>query len=105
MTVDQDINVVAAPNPDLAHEPYSVAWWESRTATELRDSITRGFAQGPAFSGAVAEVERRAREETRRLRDLAAAEALRQRKRNQLIWGAAVSTLAIAAILGFWFGG
>ena len=104
MTVDQDFAVVAAPDEGAAHEPYSVAWWESRTATELRDIINRGFAQGPAFRGAVAEVERRAREETRRLRDLAAAETLRRRQRNQIIWGSAASVLAIATVLGFWLG-
>ena len=84
--------------------PFTVAWWESRTAEELRDIINRGFAGGQEFTGAVAEVERRARAETRRLRDLAAAEALARKKRGQMIWRSLAAALVLAALLGFWFG-
>lgn len=101
----ESLTVGATRTYDHSHEPFSVAWWESRTAEQLRDIINRGFAGGPEFAGAVAEVERRARAETRRLRELAAAEALSRRKRSQAIWGVAASTLAIASLLGFWFGG
>ena len=95
---------VGANHADVERpEPYSVAWWESITAEQLRDIIHRGFAGGQEFAGAVAEVERRAREETSRLRDLAAAEAFARRKRGQLIWGSVASVLAMATLLGFWF--
>lgn len=102
MTVDQTFSVVAAPDAGESCEPNSVEWWESRTPEELRDIINRGFASGQAFRGAVAETERRAREETRRLRAQAAADALRRRKRNEIMWGVGASALASAALLGFW---
>ena len=110
MTVEQGL--AAAPTPELtpvpdggdAREPYSVVWWGSRTAEELRDIINRGFAGGQQFRAAVVEAERRASEETRRLRAVAAAEALRRSKRKQILWGAAISLLIIAA-LGFWIAG
>ena len=110
MTVEQGL--AAAPTPELtpvpdggdAREPYSVVWWGSRTAEELRDIINRGFAGGQQFRAAVAEAERRASEETKRLRTVAAAEALRRTKRKQILWGAAISLLIIAA-LGFWIAG
>lgn len=102
MTVEQQLAVAPAREVIDSQEPYSVAWWESRTPEQLRDIINRGFAGGPEFKGAVAEVERRAREETRRLRELAAAEALSRKKRNRLIWGLAVSGTATAALLGYW---
>ena len=104
MTMDQTL-IVGAANADVEPSvPYSVAWWESRTAEELRDIINRGFAGGQEFTGAVAEVERRARAETRRLRDLAAAEALARKKRGQMIWRSLAAALVLAALLGFWFG-
>ena len=102
MAVEEKIAVAAAPDAGDPHVPCSVAWWESRSAEELRDIIKRGFAGGPEFPGAVAEVERRARVETRRLREQAAAEAVSRRKRNEVIWGTAASVLAIATLLGFW---
>ena len=100
MTADQKFAVITARRESL--EPFSVAWWESRTAEQLRDIINRGFAGGPEFPGAVAEIERRAREETRRLRELAATEALRRKKRKLIIWGIVVSVFAITALLGYW---
>ena len=104
MTMDQVLSVVGNDTAVEAIEPYSVAWWEGRTAEELRDIIKRGFAGGQAFKAANAEIERRAREETRRLRDLAAAEALQRRRRNEIIWGGAASVMAVAFLLGFWLG-
>jgi hypothetical protein len=100
--MDQALTLVATQTGDAPVEPYSVAWWESRTAEELRDIINRGFAGGQIFKAANAEIERRAREETRRLRDLAAAEAVARRKRKELIWGVGASVLALAVLLGFW---
>ena len=103
--MDETLTVGAAKADADSLEPYSVAWWESRTATQLRDIIKRGFAGGPEFPGAVAEIERRARVETSRLRELAAIEALNRARRKWIIWGIIASALAIAALLGFWFGG
>ena len=102
MTMDEVLAVVDEQASVESVEPYSVAWWESRTAEELRDIINRGFAGGEIFKAANAEIERRAREETRRLRDLAAAEAVARRKRKELIWGVGASVLALAVLLGFW---
>lgn len=102
MSMDEALAVVDEQTAAESVEPYSVAWWESRSAEELRDIINRGFAGGQVFKAANAEIERRAREETRRLRDLATAAALARRKRKEIIWGVAVSALALAALLGFW---
>jgi len=104
MTLEESLAVGAAKTDSDSHEPYSVDWWESRTATQLRDIINRGFAGGPEFPGAVAEIERRAREETRRLRELAAAEALNRTRRKKVVRGIAAAALPIAALLTFWFG-
>ena len=104
MTLDETLAVVANDSAVESIEPYSVAWWESRTAEDLRDIINRGFAGGQVFKAAYAEIERRAREETRRLREQATAAALARRKRNEIIWGVAAAVLAIAALLGFWLG-
>ena len=102
--MDETLAVVANDSAVESIEPYSVAWWESRTAEDLRDIINRGFAGGQVFKAANAEIERRAREETRRLREQATAAALARRKRNEIIWGVAAAVLAIAALLGFWLG-
>ena len=101
--MDEALTIVAKHAEADSVEPYSFAWCEGRTAEELRDIINRGFAGGQLFNAANAEIERRAREETRRLRDLAAAEALVRRKRMEIIWGLAASVLALATVLGFWF--
>ena len=102
MSMDEALAVVDANAALESAEPYSVTWWESRTAEDLRDIINRGFAGGQLFHAANAEIERRAREETRRLRDLAAAQAVSRRKRMEIIWGLAGSALALAALIGFW---
>ena len=102
MTMNEALAVVETNEALESVEPYSVAWWESRTAEDLRDIINRGFAGGQVFQAANAEIERRARQETRRLRDLAEATARARRKRNEIIWGGGASVLALAALLGFW---
>jgi hypothetical protein len=110
MTVEQSLATAPAPElapaPDAgdAREPNSFASWECRTAEELRDIINRGFAGGQQFREAVAEAERRASEETKRLRAVAAAEALSRKKRKQILWGAAASLLMIV-VLGVWIAG
>jgi hypothetical protein len=102
MTLEQTLTVVGSEPAVESVEPYSVAWWESRTAEDLRDIINRGFAGGPVFKAANAEIERRARAETRRLREQAATEALARQNRKKVIWGIAASVVAIAVLLGFW---
>lgn len=86
---------------DEAAEPLSAAWWQLRTAEELRDIINRGFSGGGAFQAAVAETERRAREATKRLRESAVRDDKLRRRR--IMYGAAASTAAlIAAFAGVW---
>ncbi len=41
---------------------YSANWWESRTLEELQDLARKGLASGEVGSGALREIERRARE-------------------------------------------
>jgi hypothetical protein len=107
MTIEQSLatapppELAPVPDADVAREPSAVAWWGNRTAEELRDIINRGFAGGQQFRDAVAEAERRASEETKRLRAIAAHEALSRTKRRKILWGAAASMLIIA-VLGFW---
>lgn len=96
MAIDDTVAVRASRIIDDANEPHSAAWWEQRTAEELRDIIKRGFAGGQAFRNAVAEAERRARIETKRLREVAAIESDRRNKRNRIILGIAGGAAAIA---------
>ena len=100
MTLNETLAATGSSGAENAHEPFSAAWWEGRTAEELRDIIKRGFAGGEAFQGAVDETERRAREETRRLREAAAIEAESRRKRKKVIVMASVATIAASA--GVW---
>lgn len=102
MTFNETIAVTGTSGSDGAAEPYSAAWWELRSAEELRDIIKRGFAGGEAFQGAVSETERRARDETRRLRDAAALEAERRRKLKRVALGTIAAAVAIAACAGVW---
>jgi hypothetical protein len=106
MTVDQAFAVTTVRGADAPHEHLSAAWWEARSAEELRDIIKRGFAGGEAFQGAVAEAERRAREATRRLREEAAAAAIIRRKRLKMIAIGALGAVAVSgASAGIWFAG
>lgn len=102
MTVDQEFAVAPVRDAAGSKEIHSVAWWESRTAEQLRGIIKRGFAGGPDFPAAVTEMERRAREGSRRLHEAAATEAASRSKRKKIVWGSGTSVLAIAALLGFW---
>ena len=45
-----------------AEARYSENWWESRTLEELQDLARTGLASGNVGSGALCEIERRARE-------------------------------------------
>ncbi len=100
MAVDNVSTFTITRSRDGAAEQFSAEWWQRRTAEELRDIINRGFAGGQTFRAAVDEVERRSREETRRLRDVAARQAEAQRKRNRFILavGGALAALAIMAM-------
>ena len=100
MTLNETLAGTGTTVPDEPAGQYTAAWWQGRTAEELRDIIKRGFAGGEAFHAAVSETERRAREETRRLRDLAALAAERNRKRKRLLVGTA-AVVTIAASAGF----
>ena len=103
MTLDSTL-AASPPQTALPNEQFSAAWWEMRTAEELRDVIKRGFAGGDAFQGAVAETERRAREATSRLRQEAAAQAaVRKRRIKILAVGALVSVATISLSAGIWF--
>lgn len=102
MPVDETLAVTRSRAIDDANQPHSAAWWEQRTAEELRDIIKRGFAGGQAFRSAVAEAERRARIETKRLRELAAQESERRNRRNRIILGIAGGAAAIA-VAAMWF--
>jgi hypothetical protein len=55
--------------PDEAPELFSARWWECLSPEDLRDIIKRGYNVGPAYDGAIAETERRAREALKRLRE------------------------------------
>jgi hypothetical protein len=86
-------------------ETFTVAWWQNRSAEELKDIIKRGFAGGDAFKGAVAEAERRGREATQRLRQAAAVEAERRQKRMRVIGLVAFAALLVLISAGWLFPG
>ena len=104
MTVNETLVATGARPAANSDEQFSAAWWQRRTPEELRDIIKRGFAGGEAFQGAVSETERRAREETSRLREIAAIEAEQWRKRKQVIL-VSVSSAAVLASVSWWFAG
>jgi hypothetical protein len=106
MTLDE-MQATAAPSAanDAPRETFSAEWWQNRTAEELRDIIKRGFAGGEAFQGAVAEAERRGREATQRLREAAAIDAERRKKRVRMIAGAVVAALLLLFAIGWLYRG
>lgn len=75
MKLDESLPQTDGDRAPKENELHSTDWWAKRTPEELRNIIRRGFSGGPAFEGAVAEAERRARGETSRLREEAAIEA------------------------------
>ena len=68
-------------------EPYSESWWHTRTAEELRQMMSAGIATNPAFDGASAEAERRARERLRAEEAAERAEANRKMRLRLKILG------------------
>ena len=54
---------------------YPASWWASQSAEQLQEFVRAGFMSGQLFDGAQRELERRARESTRK-RDEAANEEL-----------------------------
>ena len=106
MTLDEmQAGIAPTAANDGPREPFSAAWWQNRSAEELRDIIKRGFAGGEAFKGAVAEAERRGREATKRLRAEAAIEAEQRKKRMRIIAAAAVAALLVLIAIGWLFPG
>ena len=68
MTVEDTQRTVEAralEEPEL----FSAEWWQLLSPEDLRDIIKRGYGVGPAYDGAVAETERRAREALKRVRE------------------------------------
>jgi hypothetical protein len=55
---------------DAAVEANNSSYWGSFTAEQLREILDRGLAAGDAFTGAAAEIERRAGDTARRARIL-----------------------------------
>jgi hypothetical protein len=72
-------------------------WWESRTAEQLREILNRGLAAGDAFTGAAAEIERRASDTARRARQLP-SEFDENRRRHLLL--VKLCAVAVAAVIG-----
>jgi hypothetical protein len=68
MTVEDTQKTLDARTPEEP-ELFSAEWWQMLSAEELRDIIKRGYGIGPAYDGAIAETERRAREALRRVRE------------------------------------
>jgi hypothetical protein len=97
MTYNETLSDRRKKAPADASEPFSAAWWERRTAEELRDIIKRGFSGGEAFQGAVTETERRARKETSRLRHIAAIEAEQRQKRKRVFIIGSIAAFSVAA--------
>jgi hypothetical protein len=85
-------------------EPYSSAWWEGRSPQELRDLVQSAFRTGTVYECAVQEIERRARELTRRARDQAAVEQKRRKKLQRLLWAGIAVLFAITIAVGVWSG-
>jgi len=84
-------------------EIYSVAWWHSRTPDELRDIIDRGFAGGDTFGAALAESERRARQEMIRLREEATIPVERSwRMKFAALSVAIVALFAVLTVAAWW---
>ena len=104
MALDEKVAVTGTSDAKQeAREPFSAAWWQNRTAEELRDIINRGFAGGEAFQGAVAEAERRGREATKRLREAAVIEAARRKKHMRLIGLGALAALVVLVSIGWYY--
>ena len=99
VTVNETLIRTGIEEPEAEPPPYSAAWWELRSAQELRDMIKRGFDVGTAYDGAVVETERRARQRTRELREQAAV-VERTQARTRLL--ALAGILAIVFAIGAW---
>jgi hypothetical protein len=82
-----------------APEAYSEAWWHARSSEELREAIARGHSIGPAFEGAAAEIERRARENLRAEEEAAVAEAMRLSRLRRLILEAVLLVLLVLVVV------
>jgi hypothetical protein len=70
---------------------YPESWWKSRTAEQLQEFVRAGFISGKLFDGAQRELERRARESSRR-----AAEAAEEKVQHRVDKGNRVALAAAA---------
>jgi hypothetical protein len=104
MAIEEMTAVAGTDGAAESQEQFSAAWWQRRSAEELRDIIKRGFAGGEAFQGAVAEAERRARDVTQRLRESAAAQAEARRKRRLVVLGS-LAAISVTMAAGSWIFG
>ena len=80
MSVDQMVGTTETQAMDGPAEPYSVAWWHSRSTDELREMINRGFGVGDLSEGATVETERRARERQKAEQQAVQAKAVRNKR-------------------------
>lgn len=104
MMLREPLTLDDSPAAAAPAEPYSAAWWESRTPEELREFVKGGFQAGALFDAAVQEVERRARALTRQARVVAAAEQARRKLvRRFILIGLGVLAVALVAA-GIWEG-
>lgn len=98
MTADRSVEPEAEAAQTVA-EPFSEAWWSDRSSEELRETVARGHSAGPAFEGAVAEIERRARESLRGEEAAAVAEAARLKRLRRVILESVLLILLILIVL------
>lgn len=85
----------AAIEREGAVEPFSQAWWRGRSNEELHAIMARGFGMGPAFDGAAAETERRARESLHAREQSAEMEAARRKMIRRVV----VEAIVLACLL------
>jgi CO dehydrogenase/acetyl-CoA synthase beta subunit len=99
MNVDEALKEADTEIIPTAAEPFSVAWWQSRSTDELREFINRGHRQGPVFDAASAETERRARERLKETQRAAEANVARMKRIRRLILEMLLlTTLAVLVI-------
>jgi len=100
MSLDDLLKSPEIGSTDAEPEIYSAAWWQARSAEELRDIINRGFRMGAAFEGASIEAERRAREAVRRTREEAEAFVHREARKRLVTLGTILAAmLALVPLL------
>ena len=97
MTMDERVKAGGDGDADLSAQPPAPSVWENCSAEQLREILGRGLAAGDAFTGAAAEIERRASEIARRARDTPPSRNERHARALRL---ARLGVLAAAAVIG-----